>query len=83
MMKSKEKATATKTPLEKLQEQSSNAVSLLRSTIAALCSANADIDVEREKNNKTIEELNATNVSLEELKAGNSKIISNFEKLLG
>lgn len=76
------KTTVVKTPLEVLQEKSANAVGIIRSTIEGLKNANSEIDAEHESNVKKIADLQSTNASLDELKAGNTKVISNFESLL-
>lgn len=78
----KTKNVVTKTALETLQEKSANAVGVIRTTIEGLKNANNEIDAEHEANVKRIATLTDTNASLEELKAGNSKVISNFESLL-
>lgn len=72
----------TKTPLELLSEQSKNAINLVLSTIENLKDTNKAIDDERKKNDELIVSIQTTNSSLVELKSGNEKIISNFEKLL-
>lgn len=71
-----------KTTLELLQERSSNAVSLIRSTINELKSANTDIATAREKNLAQISFLQNTNMSLDSLQNDNERVISNFEALL-
>lgn len=72
----------TKTPLKLLSEQSKNAINLVVSTIEALKNTNKAIDDEKSKNDELIVSIQTTNNSLVELKSGNEKIISNFEKLL-
>ena len=76
------KKNQTKTPLEVLSEQSKNAINLVLTTIANLRDTNNTIEAERQKNDEMIISIQNTNNSLDELKAGNEKIISNFEKLL-
>lgn len=71
-----------KTTLEVLTEKSKNAVNLVLTTIEGLKSTNKAIDDERQKNDAAIAAIQHTNSSLDELKAGNEKIIDNFEKLL-
>lgn len=72
----------TKTTLELLQERSSNAVSLIRSTINELKGANSDIATAKESNLAQITALQATNSSLDTLQKDNERVISNFEALL-
>ena len=72
----------TKTPLELLSAQSKNAINLVLSTIETLKNTNKAIDDEKNKNDELIVSIQTTNNSLVELKSGNEKIISNFEKLL-
>ena len=76
------KTKTTKTPLELLSEQSKNAINLVLSTIESLRDTNKAIDDEKKKNDELIVNIQTTNDSLVELKSGNEKIISNFEKLL-
>ena len=71
-----------KTTLQKLTEKSKNAVSLVLTTIEGLKNTNKAIDDERQKNDAMISVIQNTNLSLDELKVGNEKIINNFEKLL-
>lgn len=71
-----------KTPLEQLTEKSKNAINLVLSTIESLKNTNMSIDEERQKNDAIIATIQSENSSLDELKNGNAKIISNFEKLL-
>ena len=70
------------TPLEVLQQRSTNAVSLIRTTIGQLKETNNAIAVERANNDAMIAALSATNASLDGLKGDNEKIIANFEGLL-
>lgn len=70
------------TPLESLQNRSANAVSLIRSTIDQLKATNDAIDAEHASNDSAIVALNTTNGALEQLKADNAKVITNFENLL-
>ena len=70
------------TPLEVLQQRSTNAVSLIRTTIDQLKETNNAIAVERANNDAMIAALSATNESLDGLKGDNEKIIANFEGLL-
>lgn len=70
------------TPLEVLQQRSTNAVSLIRTTIDQLKETNNAIAVERANNDAMIAALSATNASLDGLKGDNEKIIANFEGLL-
>lgn len=70
------------TPLENLQNRSANAVSLIRSTIEQLKATNDAIDAEHASNDSAIVALNTTNGALEQLKADNAKVITNFENLL-
>lgn len=70
------------TPLESLQVQSANAVSVIQTTIAQLQTTNDAIDKERANNDSAIVKLNATNAELDALKAGNAKVITNFKSLL-
>ena len=70
------------TPLESLQAQSANAVSVIQTTIAQLQTTNDAIDKERANNDSAIVKLNATNAELDALKAGNAKVITNFQSLL-
>jgi hypothetical protein len=81
-MERKRKMKKNKTPLEVLSEQSKNAINLVLTTIANLRDTNKTIETERQKNDEMIISIQNTNNSLDELKAGNEKIISNFEKLL-
>ena len=76
------KKTVTKTPLEILSEKSSNAISLVLSTINDLKDTDVAIDDEVRKNEEAIAAITATNASLGDLKSQNEKIISNFEALL-
>ena len=76
------KKKTIKTPLELLTEKSQNAINLVLSTIENLKDTNKAIDVEYQNNNDTIAQIQQTNNSLSDLKSGNEKIISNFEKLL-
>ena len=76
------KKTVTKTPLEILSEKSSNAISLVMSTIKDLKDTDVAIDAEVRKNEEAIAAITATNASLGDLKSQNEKIISNFEALL-
>lgn len=76
------KKTVTKTPLEILSEKSSNAISLVMSTIKDLKDTDVAIDEEVRKNEEAIAAITATNTSLGDLKSQNEKIISNFEALL-
>ena len=76
------KKTITKTPLEILSEKSSNAISLVMSTIKDLKDTDVAIDDEVRKNEEAIAAITATNASLGDLKSQNEKIISNFEALL-
>lgn len=76
------KKTVTKTPLEILSEKSSNAISLVMSTIKDLKDTDVAIDDEVRKNEEAIAAITATNASLGDLKSQNEKIISNFEALL-
>lgn len=76
------KKKTTKTPLELLTEKSQNAINLVLSTIENLKDTNKAISDEYQKNNDLIASIQATNNSLDDLKNGNEKIISNFEKLL-
>ena len=71
-----------KTTLQKLTEKSKNAVSLVLTTIEGLKNTSKAIDDERQKNDAMISVIQNTNLSLDELKVGNEKIINNFEKLL-
>lgn len=68
--------------LEMLQQKSTNAVSLIRSTIASLRETNEAIDDEHIRNENRIAALAQTNSSLDVLRADNEKVIANFEKLL-
>ena len=70
------------TPLESLQAQSANAVSVIQTTIAQLQTTNDAIDKERANNDSAIVKLNATNAELDALKAGNAKVMTNFKSLL-
>ena len=72
----------TVTRLEALQNQSANAVSLIRSTIDQLKATNEAIDAEHASNDSKIVALSATNTSLDVLKHDNEKVIANFENLL-
>ena len=72
----------TVTRLEALQNQSANAVSLIRSTIDQLKATNEAIDAEHASNDSKIVALSATNTSLDTLKADNVRVIANFENLL-
>ena len=72
----------TVTRLEALQNQSANAVSLIRSTIDQLKATNEAIDAEHASNDSKIVALSATNTSLDALKHDNEKVIANFENLL-
>ena len=72
----------TVTRLEVLQNQSANAVSLIRSTIDQLKATNEAIDAEHASNDSKIVALSATNTSLDVLKHDNEKVIANFENLL-
>jgi FtsZ-binding cell division protein ZapB len=76
------KTKTTKTPLELLTEKSQNAINLVLTTIENLKDTNRAINDEYQKNNDIIASIQATNNSLDDLKNGNEKIISNFEKLL-
>lgn len=76
------KKKTIKTPLELLTEKSQNAINLVLSTIENLKDTNKAISDEYQKNNNLIASIQATNSSLDDLKNGNEKIISNFEKLL-
>jgi len=71
-----------KTTLQVLTEKSKNAISLVLTTIEGLKNTNKAIDDERSKNDAMIAAIQSTNSSLDELKVGNEKIITNFEKLL-
>ena len=71
-----------KTALELLSEKSHNAINVVLTTIEALRDTNKAIDDEKNKNDELIVSIQITNNSLVELKSGNEKIISNFEKLL-
>lgn len=75
-------AFTKKTQLETLQARSTNAVSLIRTTIDQLKATNEAIDAEHTANDSRIAALNTTNSSLETLKADNAKVIANFENLL-
>lgn len=79
LFKSKQPAL---TPLESLQAQSVNAVSLIRTTIDQLKATNSAIDAEHTSNDDRITALTATNEALDTLKADNLKVITNFENLL-
>jgi FtsZ-binding cell division protein ZapB len=76
------KRKTIKTPLELLTEKSQNAINLVLSTIENLKDTNKAISDEYQKNNDLIASIQSTNSSLDDLKNGNEKIISNFEKLL-
>ena len=71
-----------KTKLQVLTEKSKNAISVVLNTIESLKNTNKAIEDERQKNDAIIAAITSTNSSLDELKVGNEKIISNFEKLL-
>lgn len=71
-----------KTTLELLSEKSRNAINVVLSTIEALRDTNKAIDDEKKKNDELMANIQNTNNSLVELKSGNERIISNFEKLL-
>jgi hypothetical protein len=76
------KTKTNKTTLELLSEKSHNAINLVLTTIESLKDTNRTIDDEKKKNDELIVSIQTTNNSLIELKSGNEKIISNFEKLL-
>lgn len=71
-----------RTQLEILSEKSHNAINLVLSTIENLKDTNEAINAEQRKNDEAIASIQASNNSLNELKANNEKIIGNFEKLL-
>ena len=70
-------------PLELIESKTSEALSVLCSTIEKLREANDDISVEHQSNVKKIVDLECQNGYLESTKRRNEKIINNFEKLLG
>ena len=76
------KKTQSKSTLELLQERSANAVSLIRSTINELKTANDDIVNAKASNLAQIAVLQSTNTSLDALQHDNERVISNFEALL-
>lgn len=70
-------------PLELIETKTSEALSVLCSTIEKLREANDDISAEHQSNVKKIVDLEFQNGYLESTKRRNEKIINNFEKLLG
>ena len=70
-------------PLELIETKTSEALSVLCSTIEKLREANDDISAEHQSNVNKIVNLEFQNGYLESTKRRNEKIINNFEKLLG
>lgn len=71
-----------KTALETLQRMSGGAIQTVVNLINRLKEINDSIEEEKAANENKIHEIEITQQSLDELKNGNEKIISNFEGLL-
>lgn len=70
------------TALETLQRKSGGAIQTVVNLINQLKEINDSIEEEKATNETKIHEIEITQQSLDELKNGNEKIISNFEGLL-
>ena len=77
-MRKKQKLTT----LEALQLQTNTAIGFITSAIDSLKTISVSIADEQEKNTEEILKLQSTNNALSDLKSGNDRVISTFEKLL-
>ena len=68
--------------VETLKRMSGGAIDTVVSLISQLRSINETIDSEKSVNAEKIKSLESDQVSLDNLKASNEKIINNFENLL-
>jgi len=77
------KKTAQKSVLETLQEQSSQAIGVIHTLINSLKDTNQRIDEEKAANVQRLKAIENEQNTLDKLRNENSKIVSNFEGLLG
>lgn len=78
----KRKKQNTETTLESLQRLSGGAIQTVVNLISQLGDIDSQIDDEKKANEIKIQEIMNQQQSLDELKAKNEKIVSNFEGLL-